>query len=221
MLSFVRQGGVELDAAKRQLIDRLKKEVADDRVILAMERVPREAFVPDESKELAYEDIPLPIGEGQTVSQPFIVALMVQALELRRTDKVMELGTGSGYQAALISEIADRVISVERISSLADAARDRLRSLDYVNIEVVVAKKGLGWPGGAPYDAIIVAAGAPRLPHELLAQLGGGGRLVIPVGSRHNQDLMKVTRTDDTYSVRTMGACRFVPLIGEGAWPDE
>ena len=203
------------------MIDRLKQEVPDARVIQAMERVPREEFVPEESRDLAYEDIPLPIGEGQTVSQPFIVALMVRALELRRSDKVLELGTGSGYQAALIAEIARHVITVERISSLADPARARLRSMGYTNVEVVDAASELGWPAKAPYDAIIVAAAAPKLPRELMDQLDSGGRLVIPVGSRDNQELMKVTRAGDTFSVSSMGACRFVPLIGEGAWPEE
>ena len=210
-----------LNPSKRELIERLKTEISDVRVIESMERVPREAFVPEASFDRAYEDIPLPIGEGQTVSQPFIVALMVQALELRRTDKVMELGTGSGYQAALLAEIAERVISVERVPSLANSARERLTSMGYANIEVVVAAKALGWPRDAPYDAIIVAAGAPRLPHDLLDQLVTGGRMVIPVGSRQNQELMKVTRTDDSYSVRSMDPCRFVPLVGDGAWPEE
>jgi protein-L-isoaspartate(D-aspartate) O-methyltransferase len=203
------------------LIDRLKQEVPDARVIQAMEHVPREAFVPEESLDLAYEDIPLPIGEGQTVSQPFIVALMLRALELRRSDTVLELGTGSGYQAALIAEIAGHVITLERIPSLADAARARLKSMGYTNVEVVGAAKELGWRTKAPYDAIIVAAGAPKLPRELMDQLDSGGRLVIPVGSRNSQELMKVTRTGDTFSVHSMGACRFVPLIGEGAWPEE
>ena len=210
-----------LDGEKRRLIDRLKREVPDARVIQAMQRVRREDFVPEESRDLAYEDVPLPIGEGQTVSQPFIVALMLRALELRRSDRVLELGTGSGYQAALIAEIARHVITVERIASLADLARARLEAMGYTNVEVVDAAHELGWRMKAPYDAIIVAAGAPKLPRELMDQLDSGGRLVIPVGSRDNQELMKVTRTDDTFSVRSLGACRFVPLIGEGAWPEE
>ena len=185
----------------------------------AFEHVPREQFVPEESAHLAYDDAPLPIGQGQTISQPLIVALMIDALVLRRTDRVLELGTGSGYQAALISEIADTVITVERIPSLADAARAKLRSGGFHTVEVVDAAKELGWPQGAPYDAIIVAAGAPRLPMGLIGQLVIGGRLVVPVGSRENQELMKMTRTDASYSVKTMGGCRFVPLIGEGAWP--
>lgn len=179
--------------------------------------------MPESGAHLAYEDTALPIGEGQTISQPYIVALMVGALELRRTDKVLEIGTGSGYQAAILAELAARVVSVERLSSLADSARERLQSLGYVNVEVRLAEEGLGWPREAPYDAIVVAAGAPRLPGELMEQLTVGGRLVIPVGlmgTMESQELMKVTRTADSFSVRTMGECRFVPLIGKGAWPE-
>ena len=179
-----------------------------------MERVPREAFVPDESRHLAYEDHPLPIGEGQTISQPFIIALMLEALELRRSDRVLEVGTGSGYQAALLGELVGEVVTVERIDSLARDARERLGSLGYANVEVELAGDRLGWPDGAPYDAIVVAAASPMLPRALREQLQVGGRMIIPVGSQSRQDLMKVTRTADSYSVRTMGGCRFVPLIG-------
>ena len=183
-----------------------------------MERVPREAFVFESSVNLAYEDIPLSIGEGQTISQPYIVALMIGALELRRVDKVLEIGTGSGYQAAILAELAQRIVSVERIELLADSARKRLASLGYCNVEVHQAEDGLGWLAEAPYDAIIVAAGAPRLPGELIDQLRIGGRLVVPVGSREEQELMKISKTADGFSVRTLAPCRFVPLIGEGAW---
>jgi protein-L-isoaspartate(D-aspartate) O-methyltransferase len=211
---------VDLNSAKRRLLTGIRAEVSDEPLISAIERVPREMFVPAESIHLAYEDTPLPIGQGQTISQPLIVVLMIDALELRRTDRVLELGTGSGYQAALISELADTVISVERVGSLANDARVRLQNGGFHAVEVVEATEEVGWQQGAPYDAIIVAAGAPRLPMELIGQLVPGGRLVVPVGSRENQELMKVTRTDDSYSVWTMGGCRFVPLIGKGAWPD-
>ena len=214
------KGGVQLEEAKRRLIDRLRKEVPDGGVIDAMEKVPREAFVPDDSRHLAYDDIPVPIGQGQTVSQPYIVALMVRGLELRRTDKVMEIGTGSGYQAAILAVLAQKVVTVERLDTLAEAAGKRLSSLGYANVEVVLADKRLGWERDAPYDAIVVAAGAPKLPHELMEQMAIGGRLVIPVGSLETQELMKVSRSADSYSVQTMGACRFVPLVGEGAWPE-
>ena len=220
MLSFVRLGGAKLEDAKGRLIDRLRKEIPDERVIRAMERVPREAFVPEESRHLSYEDIPVPIGEGQTISQPYIVAMMVRALDLRRTDKVLEIGTGSGYEAAVLAELASRVITVERILTLAESARERLTSMGYDNVEVVVAEKRLGWEKEAPYDAIVVAAAAPKLFRELMGQMATRGRLVIPVGSKESQELMKVSRSEDTYSVETLGGCRFVPLIGEGAWPD-
>ncbi len=185
-----------------------------------MERVPRERFIPEPGAHLAYEDTALPIGEGQTISQPYIVAMMVGALELRRTDKVLEIGTGSGYQAAILAELAARVVSVERLSSLADSARERLGSLGYTNVEVLLTEEGLGWPKEAPYDAIVVAAGTPRLPRELIQQLTIGGRLIVPVGSMELQELMKIIRTADSFSVRTLVECQFVPLIGEGAWPE-
>ena len=206
--------------AKRRLIDRLLREISDERVIDAMRRVPREEFVPADCKHLAYDDIPLPIGEGQTISQPYMVAIMVQALEPRQTDRLLEVGTGSGYQAAVLAGLAARVISVERVASLIEPARLRLCSLGYANVEVVVAEDSLGLIREAPFDGIIVAAGAPKLPRDLMRQLADGGRMVIPVGSRESQELMKVSRSADTYVVQTLGACRFVPLIGEGAWPD-
>ncbi len=208
-------GGWEiLDEARRLLFRRIRSEIRDSRVIEAMERVPREAFVPEDARHLAYDDHPLPIGEGQTISQPFIVALMLEALDLRRSDRVLEVGTGSGYQAALLGELVREVVTVERIDSLARDARERLLSLGYANVAVEMAGDRLGWPAGAPYDAIVVAAASPMLPRPLREQLGVGGRMIIPVGSPSSQDLMKVTRTADSYSVRTMGACRFVPLIG-------
>ena len=221
MLTFVRLGDKQLDEAKGRLIEHLRSEVPDQTVIQAMERVPRELFVPEESRHLAYVDIPVPIGEGQTISQPFIVALMIRALELKRTDRVLEIGSGSGYQAAVISELVDHVIGIERIQSLADSARKRLACLHYNNVEIQYAEERLGWERRAPYDAIIVAAGAPTLPRQLMEQMSVGGRLVIPVGSLTSQELMKVTRIEKAYSVKTLGACRFVPLLGEGAWPEE
>ena len=195
-------------------------EVGDSKVIRAMERVPREEFLPEGSAHLAYEDIPLPIGEGQTISQPYIVAVMISALELRRTDKVLEVGTGSGFQAAVLSELAREVVTVERISALATKARERLKACGCSNVEVCLAESKLGWRAGAPYDAIIVSAGAPSLPRGLVDQLEVGGRLVIPTGSRESQELMKVIKSADRFSVRTGAPCRFVPLIGEGAWPE-
>ena len=213
-------GDKALEEAKRRLLDRLRSEIKSPGVVDAMERVPREAFVPEASLHLAYEDIPLPIGEGQTISQPYIVAAMIGALELRRTDKVLEIGTGTGYQAALLAEMAADIISVEKIELLADSARQRLESLGYSNIEVCLATSELGWPRRSPYDAIIVAAGAPTLPRGLMNHLAVGGRMIIPVGSQDSQELMKVVRAESSFAVRTLGSCRFVPLIGAGAWPE-
>lgn len=212
---------MDLRQSKRRLIDSLRKDIPDPKVIEAIERVPREAFVPLVSQHLTYEDIPLPICEGQTISQPYIVALMTHALELGKADKVLELGTGSGYQTAILAELAARIVSVERIKYLADTARTTLDSLGYKNLEIHLADKELGWREGAPYQAIIVTAGSPKLPKELLEQLDSGGRMVIPVGSASEQELMKVVKSNDGYAIKTLGPCRFVPLVGKGAWPEE
>ncbi len=210
----------KLEAAKARLIEYLRQEIKDQRVLEAMARVPRELFVPSESRHVAYEDGPLPIGYGQTISQPFIVALMTQALELTGQEKVLEVGTGSGYQAAILAELAQQVITVERLLPLAERARKVLDSLGYTNITVHQAEEALGWPEDAPYDAIIVAAGAPRVPPELIAQLAIGGRIVIPVGSRYMQQLYRVTRRRDKNEVENLGGCCFVSLIGSGAWEE-
>ena len=215
------RGGALLEEARRRLFEHLLDEVGDPKVIEAMRQVERDAFVPEPSAHLAYEDIPLPIGNGQTISQPYIVALMISALELRRTDKVLEVGTGSGYQAAILAELAQTVVSVERLEELAASARERLTALGYSRVEVHVAESGLGWTTEKPFEAIIVAAGAPKLPPELIDQLAVGGRLVVPVGGKDGQELMKVSKTREGTSVRTLASCRFVPLIGEGAWPAE
>lgn len=203
---------------RQRLIQQLRREIRDERVLAAMLRVPREAFVPEHSRHLAYEDIPLPIGQGQTISQPFIVALMTEALELSGQEKVLELGTGSGYQAAILAELAREVVSVERYLPLAARAREALARLGYRNVHIHEAEKALGRPQDAPYDAIIVTAGAPRIPQALLGQLALGGRLVIPVGSLWEQELLKVIREEHGIKVHNLGPCRFVPLVGEGAW---
>ncbi len=209
-----------LEAAKADLIRNLSWEIADKRVIEAMKRVPREAFVPQEYYYAAYEDRPLSIGFGQTISQPFIVALMIQALELKGGEKVLELGTGSGYEAAILAELARQVITVERIPELVGSAKQALEKLGYSNIKVHLAGRTLGWLEDAPYDAIIVSAGAPSIPQILLGQLSWGGRLVIPVGSRWQQELMKVTKLKEGNKVENLGACYFVSLIGKGAWEE-
>jgi len=210
----------DLERARQSLLNSLDREIADNRVIDAMRRVPREAFVPQEQYHAAYDDRPLSIGFGQTISQPFIVALMVQALELRGDEKVLELGTGSGYEAAILAELAQKVVTVECIPELEEAARQVLDKLGYSNIEVHVAGRTLGWPEGAPYDAIIVSAGAPTVPQTLVEQLTWNGRLVIPVGSRWQQELLRVTKLRKGNEIENLGGCYFVPLIGEGAWED-
>lgn len=209
---------VDLERARENLFKHLEYEIADKRVIEAMKHVPREAFVSQEQYHLAYEDRPLGIGYGQTISQPFIVALMVEALELRGDEKVLELGTGSGYEAAILAELAQKVVTVECIPELAEAARQVLGSLGYSNIEVHISGRILGWPEEAPYDAVIVSAGAPTVPKVLLEQLTWNGRLVIPVGSRWQQELLRVTKLRKRNRTENLGGCYFVPLIGEGAW---
>jgi protein-L-isoaspartate(D-aspartate) O-methyltransferase len=212
---------VDFATARSSLITQIRREIRDERVLEAMGKVPRELFVPAESRHLAYEDRPLPIGLGQTISQPFIVALMTMALELRGGERVLEVGTGSGYQAAILAHLAGQVVTVERLEKLAEVARETLAHLGYTNVEVHVAEKTLGWRAAAPYDAILVSAGAPEVPPELLDQLVVGGRLVIPVGSRYEQELIKVTRWQNREVMERLGACRFVPLVGEGAWQTE
>jgi protein-L-isoaspartate(D-aspartate) O-methyltransferase len=211
---------VGLDAARARLIGHLSQEIGDKRVLSAMARVPRELFVTADNYHVAYEDMPLGIGFGQTISQPFIVALMTQALELKGDERVLELGTGSGYQTAILAGLAKWVVSIERIPQLAESARRVLNKLGYTNIEIHTATESLGWPDGAPYDAIIVTAGAPSVPDALLEQLALGGRLVIPVGSRWEQDLLKLTKRKKVNRVESLGGCRFVPLVGKGAWED-
>ena len=212
---------MDFKAARARLVDCLRTRIEDERVLEAMSRVPRERFVPLGEKPQAYEDKPLPIGLGQTISQPYIVALMTQALELTGKEKVLEVGTGSGYQAAILAELAGLVITVERLPELAEAARRTLDSLGYKNIRVRLAGLKMGWQAEAPYDAIMVSAGAPGVPDSLLSQLAIGGRMVIPVGHRYEQDLYKITRCRDKNIIENLGGCRFVSLIGEDAWDSE
>ena len=209
-----------LEAARTRLIESLRHEIRDRRVLSAIACVPRELFVSPDYYYAAYEDMPLSIGFGQTISQPFIVALMTQALKLKGDEKVLELGTGSGYQTAILAELAKRIVSIERIDKLAESAKKVLDKLGCANVEIHNAGETLGWPDGAPYDAIIVTAGAPHIPDILLEQLAPGGRMVIPVGSRWEQDLLKVIKRKRKHLVKNLGGCRFVPLIGPGAWEE-
>jgi protein-L-isoaspartate(D-aspartate) O-methyltransferase len=197
--------------------------IRDPLVLAAMRTVPREAFVAPGSEDLAYEDRPLPIGEGQTISQPYIVALMIEAAALRPGCRVLEVGAGSGYAAAVMSRIAGQVYAIERIESLAEAARERLQKLGYDNVEVRVGDGSRGWPEAAPFDAILVAAGSPQVPQALKAQLATGGRLIVPVGARaHYQTLRRITRRDaDRYDEEDLGAVAFVPLIGAEGWRED
>lgn len=211
---------MDFKAARVKLIEHLRLEIKDELVLSAMGSIPRELFVPESCRCQAYEDRPLPIGLGQTISQPFIVALMTEALELSGKEKVLEIGTGSGYQAAILARISRHVVTVERLPQLAEAAKRLLDKLGYANVEVHLAGKVLGRRAGAPYDAIIVTAGAPGISQELAEQLALGGRLVIPVGSPYEQELVKVTKRRTGNVTWKLGACRFVPLIGEGAWKE-
>jgi protein-L-isoaspartate(D-aspartate) O-methyltransferase len=201
----------------------IERGIADRRVTSAFERVPREEFLPAELAEFAYVDAPLPIEEGQTISQPYIVAVTAEALGLRGGERVLEVGTGSGYAAAVLSELAREVFSIERIPLLAEGAKERLERLGYSNVQVMCGDGSLGWKEHAPYDGIAVAAGGPKAPPALLAQLAVGGRLVIPIGAdESSQKLVRITRESETaYRREELAEVRFVPLIGEEAWREE
>jgi protein-L-isoaspartate(D-aspartate) O-methyltransferase len=211
------------------LRERMIKEQLETRglhnqaVLDAMRAVPREEFVPEQLRRLAYDDRPLPIAEGQTISQPYIVAYMTEALELGGSERVLEIGTGSGYAAAILSRLVPMVQSVERLAGLAAAARERLQRLGFTNIAVQEGDGSLGWPPFAPYDAIVVTAGAPEVPVPLLEQLAQDGRLVIPVGNNPlRQSLIRVRRKSaNEYRQETLMGVMFVPLIGAAGWePD-
>jgi protein-L-isoaspartate(D-aspartate) O-methyltransferase len=196
----------------------VRRGIMDKRVITAMGNVPREKFIPKKLENDAYGDYPLSIGEGQTISQPYMVAIMTECLELKGTEKVLELGTGSGYQAAILAELAHSVISIERIPALAEQARQRLLELGYKNIQVISNDGTLGYPAEQPYDGIIVTAGAPKIPDTLVNQLKPGGKLVIPVGSKFTQTLTIVEKKQIGYKSRAVLGCVFVPLIGQEGW---
>lgn len=204
-----------LAIARRRMVESQLRNrgIADERVLDAVLRVPRHEFVPEPYRRQAYEDYPLPIGEGQTISQPYIVASMLAALELTPADKVLEVGTGSGYVTALLAELTAQVISVERHATLAVEASRRLAALGYRNVTVVVGDGTQGYPPEAPYDAITVAAAASELPPALLAQLNEGGRIIIPVGSPENQQLQLIRLRGGEAEIYLREACRFVPLV--------
>jgi protein-L-isoaspartate(D-aspartate) O-methyltransferase len=198
-----------------------RRGIQDESVLHAMETVPRHEFVPWQLQREAYQDSPVPIGEGQTISQPYIVGHMLQALRLGPQDRVLEVGTGTGYEAAVMSRIVREVYTIERFTSLAQAAREIFDRLGYTNIHVVIGDGSRGYPEAAPYDAIIVAAAAPRVPDALLNQLSDGGRMVVPVGPSDLQQLLLVSKHDGNIRTKALDPCRFVPLIGEHGYAGE
>jgi protein-L-isoaspartate(D-aspartate) O-methyltransferase len=210
------------EKSRLRLVDRIQSKGIDDPdVLTAVASVPRHRFVPEPMRRRAYDDSALPIGFGQTISQPSLQALYLQTLKLGPEDTVLEIGAGSGYQTALLAELAANVYAVERIPELTQRARDALDELGYRNIALVTKDGTVGWSKYAPYDAILVAAAAPRVPATLVDQLASAGRLLIPVGDRNVQELMLVTKTEEGDTVeRSITGCVFVPLIGRFGWPD-
>ncbi|MFH1465963.1 MAG: protein-L-isoaspartate(D-aspartate) O-methyltransferase [Pseudomonadota bacterium] len=208
------------EARERMVRDQIERRgLREPRLTRALRRVPRHRFMPEVRSQQAYGDHPLPIGSSQTISQPYIVALMTSELQLRGTERVLELGTGSGYQTAVLAELAAEVFTVERLPELAERARSLLEVLGYANIQFRTGDGTVGWSEAAPFDGILVTAGSPRLPRPLIDQLAEGGRLVVPVGDRWVQDLAVVEkRAGGALDETSAGGCRFVPLIGEHGW---
>jgi len=213
--------GQDFEAERRDMVARQIRDrgIRSDRVLEAMATVPRHLFVAGELVRRAYADEPLPIGEGQTISQPFMVAAMAEALGLEGSERVLEVGCGSGYQAAVLSRLAGQVIAIETRPALAALARERLASLGSANVTVVEGDGSAGWPAGAPYDAILVTAAAPEVPQPLVDQLAENGRLVIPVGGSNHQELLRIVKRDGKLTEQSLYSCRFVPLLGRYGWP--
>ncbi len=215
---------MNFDIARKRMVETqiVSRGVKDRRLIEALLKVPRHVFVEEAMAAQAYSDTPLPIGEKQTISQPYMVALMTELLELSGKEKVLEIGTGSGYQAAILATLADRVYTVERIRPLALKARKALDSLGLLNVNIKISDGTVGWEEEAPFDAIIVTAGAPDVPDKLVDQLKSGGRLVIPVGSQFEQVLVRVTKQEDGSLLKeNVTGCRFVKLVGRYGWGAE
>ena len=208
------------EGARQKMLDSQihARNVRDPRVLEAVRTVPRHLFVEEALRDRAYLDKALPIGEKQTISQPYMVAAMTEALELTGRERVLEIGTGSGYQTAILAELAESVFSVERIASFVPLARQRLESLGRYNVLIKVGDGTIGWSEHAPYDAILVAAAAPQLPRPLLEQLSVGGRLVVPMGPEESQTLMRIRRGEEGFHEEALGECRFVKLIGRHGW---
>lgn len=213
---------IAFESERRAMIEwQLRRRgIYDERVLKAMFEVPRHEFVPLVDQDAAYEDRPIVIGDGQTISQPYIVAAMTDAAQVQPGDKVLEIGTGSGYQAAVLAHLGAEVITMERVSRLAETARERLSRLGYQKVRVIAEDGSAGYPAGAPYDAIVVTAAAPAVPQVLIGQLADGGRLVIPVGTLQLQTLQVIRKSGDRLSVRDLDPCQFVPLVGKQAWPE-
>ena len=198
-----------------------RRGISDRRVLEAMEKIPRHFFVLGDYRDSAYEDRPLPIGEGQTISQPYMVAIMTQSLELKGRERVLEIGTGSGYQTAILAELAQKVFTIERIPALTERAQKALEDLGYPNISFRSGDGSRGWPEEAPFDGIMVTAGSPDVPPTLKSQLAEGGRLVIPTGPRFTQTLYILTRERDRFTEEEVTGCVFVPLVGDYGWKDD
>ncbi len=211
---------MDLEGKRKWMVETqiVARGIKDQRVIDAMLRVPRHRFVPEEELPRAYEDMALPIGHGQTISQPYMVAIMTELLDLKGSEKVLEVGTGSGYQSAILAELAREVHSVERIPELLDRAEKTLKALGYTNINLYLSDGSLGLPEEAPFDRILVTAGAPEVPGPLVEQLKEGGILVCPVGSRYSQQLVRLRKTPSGIETSHHTLCLFVPLIGEYGW---
>jgi protein-L-isoaspartate(D-aspartate) O-methyltransferase len=222
MTGMVEKEPTKFDRQREEMVKRQieTRGISDQRVLAAMRKVPRHLFVSEALRDQAYGDFPLPIGDQQTISQPYIVAEMTQALALSEGDRVLEIGTGSGYQAAILAEISYRVYTIERIHSLLIKARRLFDKLHYHNIITRFGDGSVGWLEESPFDAIIVTAGAPRMPHSLIAQLAENGRLVVPVGDRHSQELVKIVKDQNGVHRSNLGGCRFVKLVGENGWGD-
>lgn len=213
----------EYSSKRQKMVDLqlIPRGIKDSRVLAAMKKVPRHLFLDEALWPEAYEDHPVPIGEKQTISQPYIVAVMTEALNLTGKEKILEIGTGSGYQAAVLAELAEQVFSIERLPSIAKRARRILDDLKYSNIVITIGDGTLGWKEHSPYDGIIVTAASPYPPKTLLEQLKVGGRLIIPIGDEFTQDLTLYVRESETdYSKESYGGCRFVKLIGEQGWKE-
>ncbi len=212
----------EYTAQREEMIEKQlrRRGVHDAAVLAAMAAVPRHEFVPEELRSRAYEDVPLPIGAGQTISQPYIVAAMTAALRLQPGERVLEIGTGCGYQAAVLSRLAKEVFTIERRPELASSASAKLARLGYSNAHVHCGDGTLGLPELAPFDAILVAAAAPAVPKPLLAQLAEGGRIILPVGDAEHQELRLIEKRGDTFPTKMLEGCRFVPLLGYHGWQE-